>query len=328
MGHGAGGRLTQRLIRDIFLAHLGDPKEEGHDSEVVSLETAKVAVTTDGFVVRPLFFPGGDIGSLAVNGTANDLAMSGAVPKYFTASFILEEGFALSDLERIVVSMKRTAEANHVRLIAGDTKVVEQGKGDGVYLSLSGLGEVRHGLTIRGNAIREGDLILLSGDIGRHAIAVLNARDQLFPENEIVSDCAPLTFAVQALIGGGIEVHCLRDLTRGGLATALVELAEGSRFGFQIEEESIEVPPVVQSACDLMGFNPLYLANEGRFIAFVPAREAERAITLLKSNPISSAARIIGRVVAGGSPDVILKTPYGTARVVDRLSGEMLPRIC
>ncbi len=328
MGHGAGGRMTQTLIREIFLRALGNPNEEGHDSEVFSPESSRLAITTDGFVVRPLFFPGGDIGSLAVFGTINDLAMSGAVPRHLTASFILEEGLPLETLSKIVFSMKRALETTGARLIAGDTKVVEKGKGDGLYLSMSGVGEIHHSLKIAASSIQARDCILITGDVGRHGIAVMNAREKLFPETEILSDCAALSAPVQALIQAGVEVHCLRDLTRGGLATALVELAEASGYEFAIEEERIVVASQVRSACELLGLDPCYVANEGRFIAILPEQQAEQALWTLREFEVTRGATVIGRVQNRRTHSVVLKTAYGTERMLDRLSGDMLPRIC
>jgi len=320
--------MTQALIRDLFLKILGSSQVEGHDSEVFLSETSRLAFTTDGFVVKPLFFPGGDIGSLAVNGTVNDLAMSGAVPRHLSASFILEEGFPLDQLTKIVLSMRRALDEVGAKLIAGDTKVVEKGKADGLYISMSGIGEIRHALDIEARSIQSGDCILLSGDVGRHGIAVMNARENLFPHNEIFSDCAPLSAPVQALLNEGFQIHCLRDLTRGGLATAAAELAETSGGDFELEEEKIAINPVIRSACDLLGLDPLYVANEGRFIVFLPERHAEQALAILRKFEIAQGATAIGRVLDSSGKSVVLKTAYGTERMLDRLSGDMLPRIC
>ncbi len=328
MAHGGGGRMTQLLIRDLFLKHWSNAAQEGHDSEVFVTEYKRLAITTDGFVVQPLFFPGGDIGSLAVNGIVNDLAMSGATPRYLTVSLILEEGLPLAALEKIVISMKRAADISAVQVIAGDTKVVEKGKGDGLYLSLSGVGEIRHEAQIKPSSIQLGDAIILSGDIGRHGIAVMNARQKIFPETEIISDCAPLSAPVQSLLAAGIRVHCLRDLTRGGLATALVELAEVNQFTFQIEEEKVPVTATVRSACELLGLDPFYVANEGRFVAFVPQIQLESALTELRRHEVSQGATQVGTVEPFDCGFVVVKTAYQTERILDRLSGEQLPRIC
>jgi hydrogenase expression/formation protein HypE len=328
LGHGGGGRLSARLIRDLFLRTLGDQAlDAGHDGAVLDLGAGACAFTTDSYVVRPLFFPGGDIGTLAVNGTVNDLAMCGAQPLYLSAGFILEEGLPMETLERVVCSMQQAAAAAGVRLVTGDTKVVDRGKGDGVFINTAGLGRVAPGVEIHPRQVQPGDHIVLSGDIGRHGVAVMAARDDLGLETTIESDCAPLAGAVQALMQAGVALHCLRDLTRGGLASALVEIAQTSGRGLMVNERSIPVCDPVLAACELLGLDPLYVANEGRFVAFVPAAHAQPALETLRRHA-SGGATVIGEVSAATDGRVRLHTDIGGTRMVDLLSGEQLPRIC
>jgi hydrogenase expression/formation protein HypE len=287
-----------------------------------------LAFTTDSYVVRPLFFPGGDIGQLAINGTVNDLAMSGARPICLSAGFILEEGLDVEMLWQVVQSMRRAAEAAEIRVVTGDTKVVERGKGDGIFINTAGIGAVGQRLEIGPPHIRPGDAILLNGDVGRHGIAIMAAREGLAFESDIESDCAPLWPIVQGLIDAGIEIHCMRDLTRGGLASASVELAEAAGFHIRIDESSIPVRADVQGACELLGLDPLYVANEGRFICFVPAAEAGHTLALLRESPLGADSRIIGSVDGEGRARVTLKSTIGSHRILDMLSGEQRPRIC
>jgi hydrogenase expression/formation protein HypE len=275
-----------------------------------------------------MFFRGGDIGTLAVNGTVNDLAMCGARPQFLSAGFILEEGLPFDALQRVVASMQRAAAEAGVLLVTGDTKVVDRGKGDGIYVNTAGIGVIVGDTVIAPARVRAGDAILLSGDIGRHGMAVMAAREGLEFECEIDSDCAPLVEPVMALLAAGIDVHCLRDLTRGGLASALVEIAEASHHTLSLDESAIPVREDVRGACEILGFDPLYVANEGRFVAFVPEAEAKEALRLLESCPVSSGARRIGIVAESREGLVTLKSTIGATRVVDRLSGEQLPRIC
>jgi hydrogenase expression/formation protein HypE len=299
-----------------------------HDSAVIEPGAARLAFTTDSYVVQPLFFPGGDIGSLAVHGTVNDLSMAGAVPLYLSCGLILEEGLPMETLWRVVDSMRSAAQRCSVQLVTGDTKVVDRGKGDGVFINTAGVGVIRHQLVITPQSTCPGDAILLSGDLGRHGIAIMAAREALAFESAIESDSAPLTELVQGLVQGGVEIHCLRDLTRGGLASALVEIAEASGLGITIEEKTVPVRRDVQSACEILGLDPHYVANEGRFVAFVPESQQERALGLLRSHPCGREAAIIGRTVARPAGRVTMKTIIGTERIVDMLSGEQLPRIC
>ncbi len=329
LAHGGGGKLTHQLIEQMFLpAFSNELLGERHDGAIFNVNSGRLAFTTDSYVVRPLFFPGGDIGSLAVNGTVNDLAMCGARPLYLSAGFILEEGLPMDDLRRIVQSMKAAAEATGVQLVAGDTKVVDRGKGDGIFINTAGIGSVAPGVHISPANVIPGDAIIISGDIGRHGIAIMAVREGLEFESKILSDCAPLSGIVSSLLAAKAEVHCLRDLTRGGLASALVEIAEASRLHFEIREDAIPVQEDVRGACEILGFDPLYVANEGRFVSFVPAREAEKIIDRMRAHPLGRQAAVIGVAKTGDPGLVTMETRIGAARVVDMISGEQLPRIC
>ncbi len=330
MGHGGGGRLTHQLIDRIFQPVFSNPLLNAqHDGAILPFGNIELAFSTDSYVVQPLFFPGGDIGSLSIHGTVNDLAMCGAKPLYLSASFILEEGFALDQLQKITESMQRTALATGINIVTGDTKVVDRGHGDGLYITTSGIGQIVSKFPISPMSIQPGDAILLSGDIGRHGVTILAARGQLSFETDLISDCADLSRPVLALLQAGIEVHCLRDLTRGGLATAAIELSQKSHLHFLLDEKSIEVGEDVQSCCELLGLNPLYIANEGRFICFVKAEECEKAISILQSHPVSARTHRIG-TVREHHPNglVTAKGIFNSEKVLDMLSGEQLPRIC
>ncbi|HWR35309.1 MAG TPA: hydrogenase expression/formation protein HypE [Clostridia bacterium] len=329
LAHGGGGKLMHNLIEKMILPAFSSPlAEPHHDGAVFNVGDARLAFTTDSYVVRPLFFPGGDIGSLAVNGTVNDLAMCGARPLYLSCGLILEEGLPMETLWSVVQSLKHTAEAAGVQLVTGDTKVVDKGKGDGVFINTAGIGVIEHKLTIAPSAVRAGDAVLVSGDIGRHGIAIMAVREGLEFESTIESDCAPVSGTVMKLIESGIDVHCLRDLTRGGLGTTLIEIAESSARDISIEETKIAVREDVGGACELLGFDPLYLANEGRFVVFVPQDEAEQALNVLRNARDGEGAAQIGRVTEGSSGFVSMRSRIGTTRIVDMLSGEQLPRIC
>ncbi|OGR83806.1 MAG: hydrogenase expression/formation protein HypE [Elusimicrobia bacterium RIFCSPHIGHO2_01_FULL_64_10] len=326
--HGGGGRAMHRLIEKIFIPAFDNPHlRAGLDGAIVDAAGVKIAFSTDSYVVKPLFFPGGDIGSLAVNGTVNDLAMCGARPLHLSAGFILEEGFPLDVLELAAQSMARAARAAKVGVVTGDTKVVEKGRGDGLYINTAGIGIIEHDLEISPGSVRPGDAVILNGDIGRHGIAVMAMREGLKFDPPIESDCAPLADAVSALIRSGIRVRCLRDLTRGGLATALCEIAGGSGLEFRLEESAIPVSDGVRGACEILGLDPLYVANEGRFIAVVPAEEAERALLVLQAESAGAGSAVIGTAGEGG-PRVTVRNGMGTSRGADMLSGEQLPRIC
>lgn len=329
LAHGGGGKMMHQLIEKVFLKTFANPLlESRHDGAVMDLQGARYAFTTDSYVVRPLFFPGGDIGTLAVNGTVNDLAMCGAKPLFLSAGFILEEGLPVETLERVVQSMRVAAQEAQVQFVTGDTKVVDKGKGDGIYVNTAGIGIIEHSLAIGPGQARPGDMVILSGDIGRHGIAIMAVREGLSFETQIETDCAPLAELVLQMIESGIQIHCLRDLTRGGLATALVEIAETGSHEIAIEENKIPVREDVQGACEILGLDPLYVANEGRFAAFVPPSDSEATLQILHSHPLGKGATIIGRVLDDRSGLVTLKSKIGTSRIVDMLSGEQLPRIC
>jgi hydrogenase expression/formation protein HypE len=330
LAHGGGGRLMRQLIERVIAAELGDPAlRTDLDSAVLDMGSARLAFTTDGSVVSPLFFPGGDIGALAVNGTINDLAMAGARPLALSAAFILEEGLPVETLRRVLRSMGAAARAAGVRIVTGDTKVVDRGKGDGMFITTSGVGALRPGVEPAPSQVQPGDAVLLSGDLGRHGMAILSVREGLAFESEIVSDCAPLHEPVSALLDAGIPVHCLRDLTRGGLASVLVEISGGANVTVELDEARIPVADNVRAACELLGLDPLYVANEGRFAAFVPEEDAERALAVLRHFAVSGEACRIGTVTEGTPRgQVNLRTAIGTRRPLDLLSGEQLPRIC
>lgn len=329
LGHGGGGRLTQQLIENLFLPVFRNPHlETRHDGAVLEVQGTRLAYTTDSYVVRPLFFPGGNIGDLAVNGTVNDLAMCGARPLYLSAGFILEEGLSIDTLRQIVQSMQQAAAAARVQLVCGDTKVVDRGKCDGIFINTSGIGIIEHTRCVAPASIRPGDLIVLNGDIGRHGIAIMAAREGLALENAIASDTAPLARPILELLAAGIDVHCMRDLTRGGLAGALVEIAETAGATLEVTENAISVREDIHAVCEILGLDPMHVANEGRFIAFVPADEGEQALRILSAYTDEYPACIIGHVHDERSAQAMLRTRIGTLRIIDMLSGEQLPRIC
>jgi hydrogenase expression/formation protein HypE len=329
LAHGGGGRLMHQLIGRMFIpAFRNALLEPQHDSSVFEAGGQRLAFTTDSYVVRPLFFPGGNLGSLAVHGTVNDLAMSGARPLYLSAAFIIEEGLSMETLWRIVSSMRQAAQGAGVQIITGDTKVVDKGKGDNLFINTAGVGVLEHSLTIAPRSLQPGDVILLNGDLGRHGMAIMAVREGLQFESAIESDSAPLAEAVLDLVRARIEIHCLRDLTRGGLASALNEIAEAANLTPLVEEKLIPVREDVRGACEILGLDPLHVACEGRFAAFVPERDAERALAILRRHPGSAGACRIGNVTAQRSPKVLLKTTLGVQRILDMLSGEQLPRIC
>lgn len=329
LAHGGGGRLMQGLIQDVFVRAFQNPMLEAlHDGATWQVEKGTLAFTTDSYVVRPLFFPGGDIGSLAVNGTINDLAMCGAKPLYLSAAFILEEGLSLDVLQRVVISMAETAREAGVPIVTGDTKVVDCGKGDGIFINTSGVGLVPAGVRVLPTLIQPGDAILVSGDLGSHGVAVLSVREGLTFDGNVESDSAPLHQIVSDLIQSDIEIHCMRDLTRGGLASVLNELAEAAEIGMTVDEAAIPVSESVRGACELLGLDPLYVANEGRFVAIVPASQAEAALAVMHRHEAAKQAAQIGVVTSCDPSMVVLQTVVGTHRVLDLLSGEQLPRIC
>ncbi len=330
LAHGGGGRLTRELIEKVFLPALGnDTLAVLHDSAVLERPGARLAFTTDSFVVRPLFFPGGDVGKLAVTGTVNDLAMSGARPLYLSLGFILEEGLEIAVLERVVASVREAAREASVAVVAGDTKVVERGKGDGVFITSAGVGVVEVPRPIAPSEVRAEDAILVSGPVGQHGVAVMAVRDGLAFATPIVSDCGSVAGAVLALLDAGVDLHCLRDPTRGGVATVLNEIAAQARCELAVHESAVPVGEDVAGACEVLGLDPLYVACEGRFVAFVAPADADRALALLHARADTARAARIGTVRPGGTPGlVVLKTKAGGDRVLDLLAGEQLPRIC
>lgn len=330
LAHGGGGRLTRDLVERVFLpAFRNDTLAALHDAAVLERPGGRLAFTTDSFVVHPLFFPGGDVGTLAVTGTVNDLAMSGARPLYLSLGFILEEGLAVHDLERVVASVRDAAQRSSVTVVAGDTKVVEKGKGDGIFITSAGVGVVEARGPIAPTEVRAGDAVLVSGPVGQHGVAVMAVRDGLAFATPILSDCASVAGPVLALLEAGLDVHCLRDPTRGGVATVLNEIAAQSSCEIVVHESAIPVGDAVAGACEVLGLDPLYVACEGRFLAFVAAGDAEAALAQLKARPETAQAARIGTVRAAGTPGLVtLRTRGGGDRVLDLLSGELLPRIC
>jgi hydrogenase expression/formation protein HypE len=328
--HGSGGRAMAQLIGDIFRdAFDNDLLAQGNDQAVFDIPAGRLAMTTDGYVVSPLFFPGGDIGSLAVHGTVNDLAMAGARPLYLSASFILEEGFPLSDLQRIAQSMGAAAREAGVKIVTGDTKVVERGKADGVFISTAGIGVAPQGLLLSGEKARPGDVILVSGSLGDHGVAIMSSRENLQFETQILSDSAALHGLVaDMVVACGQDLRLMRDPTRGGLAATLNEIAHQSGVGIRIEEDSLPIRKEVAAACELLGLDPLYVANEGKLVAFVAAEAAEKLLAVMRAHRLGGDAAIIGHVVQDEHCFVQMTTSFGGERIVDWLSGEQLPRIC
>jgi len=329
MAHGGGGKLMHQLIGKMFAPAFRNPLSESqHDSSVFQVGSQRLAFTTDSFVVRPLFFPGGDLGSLAVHGTVNDLAMSGARPLYLSAAFIIEEGLAMDTLWRIVSSMKQAAEKAGVQIITGDTKVVDKGKGDSLFINTAGIGILEHSLRIDPQSVQPGDAIVVNGDMGRHGMAIMAVREGLEFESAIESDSAPLAAEVLALIKAGIPIHCLRDLTRGGLTSVLNEIAESANLTIQVEEKSIPVREDVRAACEILGLDPFQVACEGRFAAFVPEAQASAALAVMRRQSGGESACQIGRVTDQKQPKVLIKSSIGANRIMDMATGEQLPRIC
>jgi len=326
LGHGSGGRLSAELLKQVFLPAFGAP-EALEDQATVAMPGTRIAVTTDSFVVRPLFFPGGDIGKLAVCGSVNDLAVGGARPMYLAAAFILEEGLEIDTLRRIAQSMRRACDEAEIRIVTGDTKVVDKGKGDGVFITTTAVGAVPEGCALSIASARRGDAIIVSGTLGDHGVAVLSVREGLEFETALVSDCAPVTGIAQAVLGAG-RVRCMRDPTRGGLSSALNEMAEASRVGVQLDEASIPLKPEVRSACEMLGLDPLYVACEGRLVAAVAPEDEERVLAALRVHPQGRDAARIGRVVEDHEGFVTVRSPFGGERVLPLLAGEQLPRIC
>ncbi len=329
LAHGGGGKLMQQLLQKmVFPTFKSGQDIKAHDSAVINLDSNKIAFTTDSYVIHPLFFPGGDIGSLAVNGTVNDLAMSGARPLYLSVGFILEEGLPMETLWRVVQSLQAAASVAGVEIITGDTKVVDRGKGDGIFINTAGIGIVEHEMLIAPTSVQPGDRIIVSGDLGRHGIAIMATREGLEFETTIASDCAPLNKVILDMIAAGVKIHCLRDLTRGGLASALNEIASDAGVTIKIEETAVPVREDVRGACEMLGFDPLYVANEGRFVAFIPEESLELALSIMTG--YDEKANLIGGVTGKGSGIglVTIESSIGADRILDMLSGEQLPRIC
>ena len=329
LGHGSGGKLSAELVRDIFLPAFGNPALSRLDDQaILNVNGSRLAFTTDSFVVKPLFFPGGDIGSLAVHGTINDLAMGGATPLFLSAAFIVEEGFAIHELRRIANSMQKAAANSGVQIVTGDTKVVEKGKGDGLFITTTGIGLVRHGVDLSSNRARSGDKVLLSGSIGDHGIAILAHREGLEFETTIASDSAALHTLASDMIDASDQIRCMRDPTRGGLSSTCNEIAAQSQVAIELEEQNIPVKEQVRGACELLGLDPMYVANEGKLVAIVGASDAERVLETMRGHPLGREAQIIGTVGSKDPGLVTMVTVLGTKRIVDMLSGDQLPRIC
>jgi hydrogenase expression/formation protein HypE len=350
LGHGSGGKLMHELIEKVFQSLLlsSGPKtlndsaifelpaarlpdgqgQAGLPAEQAGTNRTQLAITTDSFVVNPIFFPGGDIGKLAVNGTVNDLAVSGAKPLLLSAAFILEEGLPMEDLRRIVVSMSQACHQAGVGIVTGDTKVVNRGKGDKVFVNTTGIGIMERPVEISANRARPGDLVLINGNIAAHGVAIMLAREELEFEKPILSDTAPLNYLVNHMIGASLKIHCMRDLTRGGLSSALNEIATSSGVGIRIYEDDIPIQDEVKGACEILGLDPLHVANEGRLIAIVPREDAFRVLEAMRKDLLGREAAVIGEVVEDHPGMVVMKTRVSGFRVVDMLSGEQLPRIC
>lgn len=329
INHGGGGRAMVRLIEEVFAASLGNPYlAQGNDGTVLPPLRGRLVTSTDSHVVSPLFFPGGDIGALAVHGSINDVAVMGATPLYLTAGFILEEGFPLADLKRIAESMGQAARDTGVPVVAGDTKVVEQGKGDGVFITTTAIGVLPDGLHLSGDLARPGDKILLSGTIANHGMAIISQRESLAFDSEIVSDSAALHGLVAAMLQTGVQLRVMRDPTRGGLAATLNEIATQSAVGMMLQESAIPMHPTVAAACEFLGLDPLYVANEGNLVAICAAEDADRLLEAMRGHPLGRQSAIIGEVMEERHHFVQMKTAFGGSRMVDWLSGEQLPRIC
>ncbi len=331
LGHGSGGTLTHNLIQDIFVKHFSNSilNVQG-DSALLDISSWEIAMTTDSFVVDPIFFPGGDIGKLAVAGTVNDLAVAGAVPQYLSAAFIIEEGFPMADLERVVASMAAEAKRAGVRIVTGDTKVVERGKCDKLFINTTGVGilDEEHEKICSGCKVEAGDKLLINGPIGNHGMAIMAKRNDLKLAADIVSDCACLNHLIAEVINAGVRVKFMRDATRGGLSTVLYELVSGRDFGLEVYEEQIKVDREVQGMCELLGFDPMYVANEGKVLMVVAADDAAKALEIMQANDLGKQASLIGSIVDAHAGKGYIHTAVGGKRVVDMLSGEQLPRIC
>jgi hydrogenase expression/formation protein HypE len=334
LSHGSGGKAMRDLIDDVFVAGFDSPElniledQARFDLQALAQQGQQLAMTTDSYVVDPLFFPGGDIGKLAVTGTVNDLAVGGAIPLYLTCGMIIEEGLSVEDLRRVVTSMKATADECGVRIVTGDTKVVHKGAADKLFINTAGIGVIPAGIKVAANRAQPGDVVICNGYIGDHGAAIVDARGELAMENTIQTDCAPLNSLIQAMLEVCPDIHCMRDATRGGIATVLNEFAESSNCAIRIDESSLPIRDAVRGMCEILGLDPLYLANEGKVIAVVPADKAEAILKVMQAHPQGEDSRIVAEVVAEPKQRVILKTRFGGDRIVDMLVGEQLPRIC
>ena len=329
LGHGSGGRLSAELLRDVILPAFTNPVLGRLDDQaVVSVNGSRLAFTTDSFVVKPLFFPGGDIGSLAAHGTINDLAMGGALPLFWSVAFIIEEGLPMEVLRRVVASLRAAARGAGVEVVTGDTKVVEKGSGDGIFINTSGIGLVPDGIELSADRARPGDRVLLSGTIGDHGITILGQREGLEFESAVESDTAPLHTLVADMLGVTSQFRCFRDPTRGGLSSSLNEIAAQSRVGIELDEREIPLHDEVRGACEMLGLDPLYVANEGKLVAIAGAGMAEPVLDAMRRHPLGREARIVGTVTESHPGLVTMRTPLGTTRIVDMLAGDQLPRIC
>ncbi len=327
LAHGSGGKLSDRLINDIIIRELGETYiDSAHDGATLDVK-GRLAFTTDSFVVTPVFFPGGDIGHLAVNGTVNDLVCCGAKPLYLSLSFIIEEGLLISELISVIASVAKAAQNAGIKIVTGDTKVVEIGKADKIFINTAGVGSIPEGRIISPYRCEEGDVIIITGTIADHGISILSTREGLSFESPIRSDCAPMNKIADLVFSVTDEIHVMRDPTRGGIASALNEISKTSGKGIIINEADLPLNPLVKGACEIMGFDPLYLANEGKLLIFLPEKYAEKVITIIRKHPSGEQASIIGKV-SGNKPSVKMKTLFGSTRIVEMITGEQLPRIC
>ena len=328
LAHGAGGRQTSELIDSVFKEHFSNPDLTADDAAVLTAPRGRMAMTTDGFIVSPPFFPGGNIGKLSICGTVNDLACMGAKPLYLSCAFVIEEGFPLDELERIASSMAETAAEAGVRIVSGDTKVAGKGQVDKVFITTTGVGEIAEGVSTSGTLARPGDVVIVSGDIGRHGCTILLSRNDFGISADVTSDCAPLWSTVNAMLDAAHDIHVIRDATRGGVGTVLYEICEQSKVGIELDYANIPVAPEVKGVCGMLGLEPLYLACEGRLVIIAPETEADRILSVLHSQPYSENAAVIGRVSAEHTGRVILNTEIGAKTILSQPAGELLPRIC
>ena len=328
MAHGAGGRQTSELIDEVFKAHFANPDLTADDAAVLAPPAGRMAVSTDGFIVSPAFFSGGNIGKLSICGTVNDLACMGAKPMYLTCAFVIEEGFPMEKLEEIATAMEKTAKEAGVRIVSGDTKVAGKGQVDGVFITTTGMGEIREGVTVGGELAKPGDAIIVTGDVGRHGCTILLAREDFGIEADVTSDCAPLWKTVESVMDTGAELHVIRDATRGGVGTVLYEIAGQSHVGIRLDAQKVPVEPEVKGVCGMLGLEPLYLACEGRMVIMAPGKDAEKIVEALRKCPYSKDAAIIGEVTEEQPGKVVMTTEIGTQALLPQPGGELLPRIC